>query len=61
MRFVARGDATVAERDTLDTSRKPPLAEVFRRGAVDPMTAVERLRQAIAAGPAGRPVFHPGL
>jgi len=52
MRFVARGDATVAERGALDTSRKPPLAEIFRRGAVDPMTAVERLRQAIAAGPA---------
>ena len=54
MRFVARGDATVAERGALDTSRKPPLAEIFRRGAVDPMTAVERLRQAIAAGPANR-------
>jgi Protein of unknown function (DUF3108) len=50
MRFLARGDAIVAERGSDDTSRKPPLAEIFRRGAVDPLTAVERLRQAIAAG-----------
>jgi Protein of unknown function (DUF3108) len=50
MRFVVRGDAIVAERGADDTSRKPPLAEAFRRGAVDPLTAVERLRQAIAAG-----------
>jgi hypothetical protein len=50
MRFVARGEAIVAERGADDTSRKPPLAEAFRRGAVDPLTAVERLRQAIAAG-----------
>jgi Protein of unknown function (DUF3108) len=54
MRFVTRGEAIVAERDARDTSRKPPLAEVFRRGAVDPLTAIERLRQAIAAGPVGR-------
>ena len=53
MRFVARGNATVAERGPHDTSRKPPLAEIFRRGAVDPMTAVERLRQAIAAATKG--------
>jgi hypothetical protein len=50
MRFVARGDTIVAERGADDTSRKPPLAEAFRRDAVDPLTAVERLRQAIAAG-----------
>jgi Protein of unknown function (DUF3108) len=50
MQFVTRGDAIVAERGADDTSRKPPLAEIFRRGAVDPLTAIERLRQAIAAG-----------
>jgi Protein of unknown function (DUF3108) len=55
MRFVTRDSVMLAERDALDTSRKPPLAEVFRRNAVDPITAVERLRQAIAAakGPGG--------
>jgi uncharacterized protein DUF3108 len=52
MRFVGRGDATIAERGPDDTSRKPPLAERFRRDAVDPMTAIERLREAIAAGAA---------
>ncbi|HEY3909745.1 MAG TPA: DUF3108 domain-containing protein [Stellaceae bacterium] len=52
MRFVDRGRATVAERGPADTSHKPPLAERFRRDAVDPMTAVERLREAIAAGSA---------
>ena len=49
MQFVTRGDAIVAERGADDTSRKPPLAEIFRRSAVDPLTAIERLRRAIAA------------
>lgn len=49
MRYITRDSVRLAERDALDTSRKPPLAEIFRRDAVDPMTAVERLRQAIAA------------
>ncbi len=49
MRFIGRGAAMVAERGAHDTSRKPLLAAVFRRGAVDPMTAIERLREAIAA------------
>jgi len=30
-----------------DTSRKPPLAEKFRSNAVDPLTALERLRGAL--------------
>jgi hypothetical protein len=50
MRFFVRGGAAVAERGSDDSSRKPPLAEVFRRDAVDPISAVERLRQVIAAG-----------
>jgi hypothetical protein len=54
MRFVARGGAPVAERGADDTSRKPPLAEAFRRSAVDPVTAIERLRQAIAAAAGSR-------
>ncbi len=54
MRFVDRGTTTVAERGPGDTSHKPPLDERFRRDAVDPMTAVERLREAVAAGLANR-------
>ena len=54
MRFVGRGDTLVAERGAGDTSRKPPLAEAFRRSAVDPVTAIERLRQAIAAAAGSR-------
>jgi hypothetical protein len=49
MRFVAHGDAIVAERGPRDTSRKPPLAEPFRRNTVDPITALERIRGAVAA------------
>jgi hypothetical protein len=49
MRFVAKGGATVAERGAGDTSRKPPLAEVYRRDAVDPLTAFERIRGALRA------------
>ena len=59
MRFVEEGGATIAERGPRDTSHKPPLAERFRRDAVDPMTAVERLRQEIAAGAADRDVSIP--
>lgn len=47
MRFVARGEAIIAERGSDDTSRKPPLAEAFRRDAVDPITALERIRAAL--------------
>ena len=32
-----------------DTSRKPPLAEKFRSNAVDPVTAFERVRNALRA------------
>jgi hypothetical protein len=53
MRFVADGDATVAQRGPGDTSRKPPLAAAFRRGTVDPMTALERLRGALSARAGG--------
>jgi hypothetical protein len=58
MRFVARGGAVVAERGAGDTSRKPPLAEIYRRDAVDPLTALERIREALrAALRAGRGSF----
>ena len=54
MRFVSRNGTAVAERSPDDTSRKPPLAEKFRRGIVDPLTAFERIRGAIAAGRSAR-------
>jgi len=47
MRFVPRAGAVIAERGPDDTSRKPPLAEKFRSNAVDPLTALERLRGAL--------------
>jgi hypothetical protein len=49
MRFIAKHGATVAERGPGDTSRKPPLAENFRRDAVDPLTALERIREGLRA------------
>jgi len=49
MRFVPRAGAVIAERGPDDTSRKPPLAEKFRSNAVDPMTALERLRGVLRA------------
>ncbi len=49
MRFVMRDGAAVAERSADDTSRKPALAEQYRRGIVDPLTALEAIRAAVAA------------
>jgi hypothetical protein len=49
MRFVTRAGAVIAERGPDDTSRKPPLAEKFRSNAVDPVTAFERVRNALRA------------
>jgi Protein of unknown function (DUF3108) len=52
MHFVRGPGGTVAERSPDDTSRKPPLAETFRKNLVDPLTALERIRQALrTAGP----------
>jgi hypothetical protein len=45
MLFVARDGATVAERGPGDTTRKPMLAEKFRRDVVDPMTVVTIIRE----------------
>lgn len=53
MQFVRRGDATLAERGPDDTSRKPPLAEAFRKNAVDPLSALQRLRAALRAARRG--------
>ncbi len=52
LRFVVRDGAAVAERTADDTSRKPPLAEKYRRDIVDPLSAVERIRAAVAAAKA---------
>ena len=55
MLFVHRSGATVAERGPDDTSRKPPLAEKFRKNSVDPLSALERIREALrTAGPGRR-------
>ena len=53
MRFVRRIGGTVAERAPDDTSRKPPLAEGFRINSVDPLTALESLREALRAARPG--------
>ena len=47
MQFVSRTGGTVAERGPDDTSHKPPLAEAFRKNAVDPLSALEDLRKAL--------------
>jgi Protein of unknown function (DUF3108) len=49
VRFVVRDGIRVAERGPDDTSRKPPLQEAYRRDAVDPLTALERIREALGA------------
>ena len=47
IQFVNRTGATLAERGSDDTSRKPPLAEIFRKNIVDPLSALERIRAAL--------------
>jgi hypothetical protein len=54
MLFVRRSGATVAERGPDDTSRKPPLAEAFRKNSVDPLSALERIREALRTAGPGR-------
>jgi hypothetical protein len=49
MQFVNRTGATIADRGPDDTSRKPPLAEIFRKNIVDPLSALERIRAALRA------------
>jgi Protein of unknown function (DUF3108) len=49
MQFVSRTGGAIAERGPDDTSRKPPLAEAFRKDAVDPLSALERIRAALRA------------
>jgi hypothetical protein len=47
MRFVGRGGSVIAERGPDDTSSKPPLDEKFRSNTVDPVTAFNRVRDAL--------------
>jgi hypothetical protein len=47
MQFVNRTGARIAERGPDDTSQKPPLAEMFRKNIVDPLSALERIRAAL--------------
>ena len=54
MRFVRSPGGTIAERGPDDTSRKPPLAEAFRKNAVDPLSALERIREALRTTGPGR-------
>lgn len=51
LRFVRRRGASMIERGPGDTRDKPPLALRFRTNAVDPLSALERIREAIAAAP----------
>jgi hypothetical protein len=63
LRFVARDGALLAERGPEDTSKKPPIGPEFRRGVVDPLTALIAVRHRLLhgkLGPDGRfvvPVF----
>jgi hypothetical protein len=61
MLFVRRSGATVAERGPDDTSRKPPLAEAFRKNSVDPLSALERIREALRKAGARPQIYDPGL
>jgi len=54
MHFVRRPGGTVPERGPDDTSRKPPLAEAFRKNSVDPLSALERIREALRTTGRGR-------
>lgn len=53
MLFVVRGGATVAERGPNDTSRKPPLAEEFRRNVIDPLSAYAAIAATLRRGETG--------
>jgi hypothetical protein len=53
MQFVRRIGGVVAERGPDDTSHKPPLAERFRHDAVDPLSALECIREALRTARSG--------
>jgi hypothetical protein len=43
--FVAHDGMLIAERGPEDDSSKPPLAEIYRRGVVDPISAFAAIRE----------------
>jgi hypothetical protein len=53
LQFVRGIGGVVAERGPDDTSRKPPLAERFRYDAIDPLSALERIRAALRSARPG--------
>jgi hypothetical protein len=50
MIFAPQAGALVAARGPGDTSKKPPLAEEFRRNVFDPLTALTAIRQQLRLG-----------
>ena len=53
MQFTARAGAAVAERGPGDTSKKPPLAEEFRKNVLDPLSALTAIRHELRRGNRG--------
>jgi hypothetical protein len=53
MRFAAHAGTVVADRGPGDTSDKPPLPERFRRGVVDPLSALTAIRDVLSRGNRG--------
>src|SRR5260370_38475662 len=53
MRFAGRDGAVFAERGSGDTSKKPLLAEAFRKDVLDPLSTVTAIRQELRRGNRG--------
>src|SRR5260370_26757101 len=53
MRFAGRDGAVFAERGPDDTSKKPLLADAFRRNGLDPLSTVTAIRQELRRGNRG--------
>ena len=53
MRFAIRAGAVFADRGPADTSKKPPLAEEFRKNVVDPLSALTAIRHEVRRGNRG--------
>lgn len=47
LRFVGRDGAVFAEREAADTSRKPPLPDLYRRNVMDPIAAMAAIRRGL--------------
>ncbi len=47
MRFIGPPGAVIAEREAADTSRKPPLPDLYRRNVVDPIAAMASIRHGL--------------